>query len=65
MARSFANSLDECRFTFFSKDLPDADLIRYQRKLADSPVRLLDLSALNRVSGDGNPWRLRKPITPI
>jgi hypothetical protein len=56
VGKSFARSLDECRFTFFSEDLPDDDLIRYQRQLANcSPVRLLDLSALNKVSGLGTP----------
>lgn len=49
MGKSFARSLDEARFTFFSEDLPKGDLIRYQQQLADcSPVRLLDLAALNK-----------------
>lgn len=49
VGKSFARSLDECRFTFFSKDLPRGDLIRYQRQLADcTDVRLLDLAALNK-----------------
>lgn len=53
MGKSFARSLDEARFTFFSPDLPKGDLIRYQQQLAAcSPVRLLDLSALNKAS----PW---------
>ena len=51
MGKSFARSLDEARFTFFSRDLPKGDLIRYQQQLAScSPVRLLDLSALNKAS---------------
>ncbi|KAL4445877.1 hypothetical protein ABPG77_009076 [Micractinium sp. CCAP 211/92] len=50
VGKSFARSLDEARFTFFSEDLPKGDLIRYQQQLADcSPVRLLDLAALNKV----------------
>jgi hypothetical protein len=54
VAKSFARSLDDCRFTFFSRDLPKGELIRYQRELAQcSPVRLLDLSALNKVGGAG------------
>lgn len=49
MGKSFARSLDEARFTFFSEDLPKGDLIRYQQQLAAcSPVRLLDLAALNK-----------------
>ena len=49
VGKSFARSLDEARFTFFSPDLPKGDLIRYQQQLAAcSPVRLLDLSALNK-----------------
>lgn len=49
MGKSFARSLDEARFTFFSPDLPKGDVIRYQQQLAAcSPVRLLDLSALNK-----------------
>ena len=54
MGKSFARSLDDCRFTFFSSDLPKGDLIRYQWELAQcSPVRLLDLSALNKVGRAG------------
>ncbi len=54
MGKSFARSLEECRYTFFSPDLPKGDLIRYQQQLAAcSPVRLLDLSALNKVGGVG------------
>ena len=49
MGKSFARSKDACRATFFSPDLPDADLARYQAQLAAcSPVRLLDLAALAR-----------------
>lgn len=52
VGKSFARSLDEARFTFFSEDLPKGDLIRYQQQLAAcSPVRLLDLAALNKVGG--------------
>ena len=50
VGKSFARSLDKARFTFFSADLPKGDLIRYQAQLAAcSPVRLLDLAALNKV----------------
>lgn len=49
VAKSFAKSLDACRETFFSADIPEADLRRYQAQLAAcSPVRLLDLGALNK-----------------
>ena len=49
IARSFAKNIDDCRFLFFSPDLPRSDLERYQAKLADaSPIRLLDLSKLVR-----------------
>lgn len=52
VGKSFARSLDEARFTFFSEDLPKGDLIRYQQQLAAcSPVRLLDLAALNKARG--------------
>lgn len=55
MGKSFARSLDECRFAFFSEDLPRGDLIRYQAQLAAcSPVRLLDLASLNKVTGGGD-----------
>lgn len=51
VGKSFAKSEEEARYTFFSPDLPLPDLQRYQRQLAAcSPVRLLDLGALNRVS---------------
>lgn len=49
VTKSFARSASACRDTFFSADLPDAVLLRYQQALADcSPVRLLDLGALNK-----------------
>jgi hypothetical protein len=52
VGKSFARSLEEARFAFFSEDLPRGDLIRYQAQLAAcSPVRLLDLAALNKVRG--------------
>jgi pimeloyl-ACP methyl ester carboxylesterase len=48
--RTFAKSLDACRTTFFSEDIPLEDLKRYQAELAAaSPVRLLDLGSLNKV----------------
>jgi pimeloyl-ACP methyl ester carboxylesterase len=47
VTKSFARSAASCRATFFSADLPQEDLLRYQRQLsASSPVRLLDLRAL-------------------
>lgn len=50
MTRSFARSLDACRETFFSPDIPVEDLKRYQAALAAaSPVRLLDLGKLVKV----------------
>lgn len=48
--RTFAKNLDACRTTFFSPDIPLEDLRKYQAELAAaSPVRLLDLSSLNKV----------------
>ena len=52
MGKSFARSLEECRFAFFSPDLPEADLVRYQRQLAAcSPVKTVDLRGLAKVCG--------------
>ena len=49
VTKSFARNVDACRETFFSPDIPEADLLRYQAKLAAcSPVRLLDLTLLNK-----------------
>jgi len=49
VGKSFARSLDACRDTFFSPDIPLEDLKKFQAQLADcSPVRLLDLGALNK-----------------
>ncbi|KIZ05772.1 hypothetical protein MNEG_2183 [Monoraphidium neglectum] len=49
VAKSFATSLDACREAFFSPELPEADLKRYQAQLAaGSPVRLLDLQDMNK-----------------
>lgn len=48
VTKSFARSLDSCKETFFSNDIPEEDLICYQAKLAAcSPVKLLDLRTLN------------------
>ena len=49
VGKSFARSTAACRDTFFSADIPEAYLARYQAQLAAcSPVRLLDLGALNK-----------------
>lgn len=49
VTKSFARSLDSCRDTFFSQDIPLEKLEKYQKMLAEcSPVRLLDLSTLNK-----------------
>ena len=48
VTKSFARSIDSCKETFFSNDIPEEDLICYQAKLAAcSPVKLLDLRTLN------------------
>ncbi|KAF8063781.1 RWDD3 [Scenedesmus sp. PABB004] len=44
VGKSFAKSVDEAVYAFFSDDLPPADAARYQAQLAAcSPTRLLDL----------------------
>ncbi|KAI8467828.1 MAG: esterase-like protein [Monoraphidium minutum] len=49
VAKSFATSLPACREAFFSPELPEADLRRYQAELAaGSPVRLLDLQDMTQ-----------------
>jgi alpha-beta hydrolase superfamily lysophospholipase len=49
VTKSFTRSLKSCQETFFSPDLPEADLLRYQSSLAAcSPARLLDLGQLNK-----------------
>eukprot|EP00199_Chlamydomonas_sp_CCMP681_P001695 CAMPEP_0119109338 /NCGR_PEP_ID=MMETSP1180-20130426/17853_1 /TAXON_ID=3052 ORGANISM="Chlamydomonas cf sp, Strain CCMP681" /NCGR_SAMPLE_ID=MMETSP1180 /ASSEMBLY_ACC=CAM_ASM_000741 /LENGTH=378 /DNA_ID=CAMNT_0007095081 /DNA_START=30 /DNA_END=1167 /DNA_ORIENTATION=- len=49
VAKSFIQDLSSCRELFFSDDLPEADLRRYQALLATcSPVRLIDLNDVNR-----------------
>ncbi|GBF98148.1 phosphoserine aminotransferase [Raphidocelis subcapitata] len=49
VGRSFATSLAACREAFFSPELPEADLKRYQAELAAaSPVRLLDLKDMTK-----------------
>ena len=54
VAKSFATDAAACRETFFSKDLPESDLLRYQKQLAAcSPVRLLDLRDMNAQVGEG------------
>lgn len=47
--KTFADSAAECRYLFFSDDLPDADLERYQALIASSAqpgTKLLDLRRL-------------------
>jgi len=47
--KSFQKSLDAARELFFSEDLPKEELERYQKQLAAcSPVRLIDLSDVNK-----------------
>lgn len=49
IGKSFIKNIDDCRWLFFSKKLPVFELEEYQRQLAAcSPVRLLDLAALNK-----------------
>lgn len=49
IAKSFATSADACRELFFSRDLPQADLLRYQAALAAcSPTRMIDLADMNK-----------------
>lgn len=49
VSKSFARNLGACRETFFSPDIPESDLVKYQEKLAAcSPIRLLDLRSLNK-----------------
>lgn len=48
VAKSFARSVESCKETFFSDDIPDEELTRYQVRLAAcSPIKLLDLRTLN------------------
>ncbi|GIL64659.1 hypothetical protein Vafri_18573 [Volvox africanus] len=48
IARSFATSREACRELFFSKDLPQDKLERYQKLLAAaSPTRLIDLKDMD------------------
>lgn len=47
VGKSFARSTAAARETFFSPDIGEEDLLRYQAQLAAaSPVRLLDLGSL-------------------
>ncbi|MEW5318411.1 MAG: hypothetical protein WDW38_009635 [Sanguina aurantia] len=49
VTRSFARNVDACREMFFSSDLPDEDVRRYQQLLAASSlVRLIDLNDTNK-----------------
>ena len=50
ISRAFEKDLSLCRFTFFSAELDDATLARYQAKLAANAAcpRLLDLRALGK-----------------
>lgn len=49
IAKSFVKSKEACRELFFSSDLPEADLERYQKQLAEcSSVRLMDLQDVNK-----------------
>eukprot|EP00878_Enallax_costatus_P004991 GHUV01005250.1.p1 GENE.GHUV01005250.1~~GHUV01005250.1.p1 ORF type:complete len:303 (+),score=88.88 GHUV01005250.1:117-1025(+) len=49
VGKSFANSVEEAKYTFFSDDLPQADAVRYQQQLAAcSPIRLLDLRDMQK-----------------
>jgi len=49
IAKTFVKDPEACRELFFSKDLPEADLKKYQAELATcSPVRLMDLQDVNK-----------------
>jgi pimeloyl-ACP methyl ester carboxylesterase len=49
IGKSFIKNIDDCRWLFFSEGLPVFELQEYQLQLAAcSPVRLLDLAALNK-----------------
>ncbi|CAD7700307.1 unnamed protein product [Ostreobium quekettii] len=49
VTKSFARSLEACQQTFFSPDIPNEDLERYQAQLAAcSSVPLLDIRAVNK-----------------
>lgn len=49
VAQNFKTDLKACREAFFSKDLPESELLRYQALLAEcSAVKMIDLRALSK-----------------
>ncbi|GAX83394.1 hypothetical protein CEUSTIGMA_g10819.t1 [Chlamydomonas eustigma] len=49
IAKTFTKDANACRELFFSRDLPETDLLRYQNELSKcSPVRLMDLQDVNK-----------------
>uniref|UniRef100_A0A383W958 AB hydrolase-1 domain-containing protein n=1 Tax=Tetradesmus obliquus TaxID=3088 RepID=A0A383W958_TETOB len=49
VGKSFANSVDDAKYAFFSDDLPQEDAVSYQQQLAAcSPIRLLDLKDMQQ-----------------
>eukprot|EP00775_Hariotina_reticulata_P013096 gene13096-13223_t len=49
VSKTFANSVEEAKYAFFSDDLPQVEAVRYQKLLAEcSPIRLLDLKDMQK-----------------